>query len=137
MRCDSSITASWRPSSRGDPEPELRLWSRRDDITLTNPLGPPVRGWEAVREAAEHALSQVADGEAFSVESISTYTTTNLAYELHIERCVAKVGGADEAAPVSLRVTTVYRRENHGWEIVHRHIDPTTGERPVESITRL
>jgi hypothetical protein len=29
----------------GDPEPQKRLWSRGDDVTLANPLGPPVRGW--------------------------------------------------------------------------------------------
>jgi len=46
------------------------------------------------------------------------------------------MGGADEAAPVSLRVTTIYRRENDGWRIVHRHADPITGERPVESVAQ-
>jgi hypothetical protein len=57
---------------QGDPEPVLALWSKRDDATLANPFGPPVRGWEAVRDAGMRAASQVADGEAFSVESIST-----------------------------------------------------------------
>ena len=78
-----------------------RLWSRRDDVTLANPLGPPVRGWEAVRETSDRAASQVTDGEAFSVERISTYATTDLAYEVDIERFRAKVGGADVAALVS------------------------------------
>jgi RNase P/RNase MRP subunit p30 len=35
----------------GDPEPHDELWSKRDDVTLANPLGPPVRGWDAVRDA--------------------------------------------------------------------------------------
>ena len=119
---------------RGDPEPVQRLWSKRDDVTLANPLGPPVRGWEAVREVAEHAASQLRDGEAFSFESISTYVTTDLAYELGIERCRVKVGGADEAAPTALRVTNIFRREDDGWRVVHRHADPITGRRPAESI---
>lgn len=55
---------------QGDPEPVLTLWSKRDDATLANPFGPPVRGWEAVHDASGRAASQVADGEAFSVESI-------------------------------------------------------------------
>jgi hypothetical protein len=29
---------------QGDPEPTLRPWSKCDDVTLTNPFGPPVRG---------------------------------------------------------------------------------------------
>ena len=104
--------------------------------TLANPLGPPVRGWEAVRDASVRAATQVADGEAFSVESISTYATTDLAYELEIHRFRAKIGGADELAPISIRVTTIYRREDEGWRVVHRHADPITGERSVESIAQ-
>ena len=93
-------------------------------------------GWEAVREAGTRAAKQIADGEAFTVELVSTYATTDLAYELEIHRFRARMGGADEAAPVSLRVTTIYRRENDGWRIVHRHADPITGERPVESVAQ-
>jgi ketosteroid isomerase-like protein len=122
--------------TQGDPEPVLALWSKRDDATLANPLGPPVRGWEAVRDASVRAATQVADGEAFSVESISTYATTDLAYELEIHRFRAKIGGADELAPISIRVTTIYRREDEGWRVVHRHADPITGERSVESIAQ-
>jgi ketosteroid isomerase-like protein len=121
---------------RGDPEPVKRLWSRRDDVTLANPLGPPARGWDAVSHTADRAASLLADGEAFSVDCISMYATTDLAYELQIERCRVKVGGAEEAAPSALRATNVFRREEDGWRIVHRHADPITEERPVESITQ-
>jgi hypothetical protein len=30
---------------RGNPEPVKNLFSHRDDVTLANPYGPPVRGW--------------------------------------------------------------------------------------------
>ena len=119
---------------RGDPEPVAKLWSKRDDVSLANPLGPPAVGWEAVRATMERAALQLADGEAFSVECIAMHATNDLAYELEIERCRVKVGGADEAAPSALRATNVFRREDDGWRIVHRHADPITGERPPESI---
>ena len=121
---------------QGNPEPMKRLWSRRDDVTLANPLGPPARGWDAVREVMERAAAQLADGTGFSAEIISTFATTDLAYDVAIERCTVKVGGSDEAAPVFLRVTTVFRDEGGGWTIVHRHADPITSERPIESITQ-
>jgi ketosteroid isomerase-like protein len=95
-----------------------------------------VRGWQAVRDASGRAASQVADGEAFSVESVSMCATPDLAYELEVHRFRAKVGGADESAPVSLRVTTIYRREDDGWRVVHRHADPITGGQPVESLAQ-
>ncbi len=38
----------------GDAEPQKDLCSRRDDVTLANPLGPPARGWsEGATAAAE------------------------------------------------------------------------------------
>lgn len=121
---------------RGDPEPVLRLWSRRDDTTLANPLGPPVRGYEAVREASERAVAQVGDGEAFTVERVSSYATSDLAYEVEVHRFKARLGGAEKTAPVSLRVTTIYRHEDVGWTIVHRHADAITEDRPAESIVQ-
>ena len=45
-----------------------------------------------------------------------------------------KVGGASEAVPSSLRVTTIFRREEDGWKILHRHADPITTPRPIESL---
>ena len=78
--------------------------------------------------------SQLRDGESFSLECISAYATTDLAYEVNVERSRVKVGGADEVAQTALRTTTIFRREDDGWRIVHRHADPITSPRPVESI---
>ena len=119
---------------RGDPEPTKKLFSRRDDVTLANPFGPPARGWEQVEKTMERAASQIREGEATSFHRISEYATADLAYILEIERTREKVGGADEMRPVSLRVTTIFRREDNGWKIVHRHADPITSSRPIESV---
>ena len=118
----------------GDPEPKKKMFSRRDDVTLANPFGPPVRGWNQVAEALERAASQLRDGQPIVFERISDYATADLAYIVEIERNRMKVGGADQIAPVSLRVTTIFRREEDGWKIVHRHADPITAPRPPESL---
>lgn len=47
----------------GDPEPQKKLFSRRDDVTLANPLGPPAIGWVEVEKTLERAASQIRDGE--------------------------------------------------------------------------
>ena len=119
---------------RGDPEPVKRLMSRRDDVTLANPLGPPARGWNQVEEATDRAAAQARDGEVRGFERISEVATADLAYIVEIERTRLKVGGADEIASVSLRVTTIFRREDGEWRLVHRHADPLTAPRPLESI---
>ena len=35
---------------KGDPKPVQELFSHREDVSLANPFGPPVRGWEQVAE---------------------------------------------------------------------------------------
>jgi ketosteroid isomerase-like protein len=119
---------------KGDWEPQKTLWSRRDDVTLANPFGPPARGWDRVCQVADRAASLLREGEGLTFESISSYETTDLAYDVGIQRCRAKLGDADEMVTVALRVTTIFRREEDGWRIVHRHADTVTGERPPGSV---
>jgi ketosteroid isomerase-like protein len=38
--------------------------------------------------------------------------------------------------PVSVRVTSVFRREDGEWKLLHRHADPITAPRPPESVIR-
>lgn len=118
----------------GDPEPQKRLWSRRPDVTLANPLGPPARGWEQVELAADRAAAQIREGEPIRFERISGDASEDFAYILEFERTRAKLGGGDQAVPISLRVTTIFRREDGAWRIVHRHADPITSPRPVEAV---
>ena len=115
-------------------EPQKRLWSRGDDVTLANPLGPPVRGWGQVEEHLEQAASTAREGEPLRYESISEYSTGDLGYNLELEWTRAKFGGAEEMTPVSLRATTIFRREEGEWKIVHRHADPITTTQPAESV---
>ncbi len=120
--------------TNGDPEVYKTLYSRRDDVTLANPFGPPVRGWSQVSSTLDRAAgnfrSNFQDGESAGVENISTAVTAELAYILEIERYRARVGGAAELSPIAARVTTVFRDEDGDWKVVPRHADPITTERP-------
>jgi ketosteroid isomerase-like protein len=81
----------------------------------------------------ERAVAQMREGEPVAFERISEYATADLAYIVEIERGRLKVGGRDALVPAALRVTTIFRREADGWRIVHRHADPITTPRPIES----
>jgi ketosteroid isomerase-like protein len=119
---------------KGDTDPVKLLFSRRDDVTLANPFGPPRRGWAEVEETMERAAANYRDGGVVGFEQVSKYATPELAYIVEVEHYQAKVGGSDEITPVSLRCTTILRREDDGWKIVHRHADPITAARPAESV---
>jgi ketosteroid isomerase-like protein len=120
--------------TNGNPEVYKSLYSRRDDVTLANPFGPPARGWSEVSETLDRAAAHYQDGEALGFENVSTVIVGDLAYVVEIERYRARVGGAPDPAPVALRVTTVFRREDGAWRVTHRHGDPITSARPVESV---
>jgi len=65
---------------KGDPEPVKALFSHREDVSLANPFGPPVRGWRQVAETMERAAAHYRDGGATGFERIAEYATPHLAY---------------------------------------------------------
>jgi ketosteroid isomerase-like protein len=119
---------------KGNPKPVQKLFSHREDASLANPYNPPVRGWERIAEVTEHAASLRRDGEATGFEIVSKYVTPELAYIVQIERLKAKVGGREDITPYSLRSTMIFRPEDGGWKVVHRHADPITTAQPAESV---
>ena len=119
---------------KGNPEPVKELFSHREDVTLANPLGPPAHGWEQVGATIEHAASQFRDGRLVSVEIVEKHATPEFAYTVWLEHAEGKAGGREDIAPVTLRVTMIYRPEEGTWKVVHRHADPITSARPAESV---
>jgi ketosteroid isomerase-like protein len=119
---------------KGDPEPLKSMFSRRDDVSLGNPFGPFVRGWEQAAETMDRAAANYTDGVATGFETVAMYATPDLAYTVEVERFEAKVGGSETMTALALRATTVLRPEEGVWKVVHRHADPITSVRPPESI---
>ena len=53
-----------------------------------------------------------------------------------VEHTTASVGGAPPE-PYSLRVTTIFRREDGDWKVVHRHADPVPESGAREQLSRM
>lgn len=123
--------AAQRELVKGNPRPVIETFSQREDVVLCNPLRPVARGSSEVAETVEQAASHVADGE-YEPETITTFATSELGYSVEIERVSATVNGNE--ASFSLRVTTIFRLEDDGWRVAHRHADPITTPRPFESV---
>src|SRR5215212_4009750 len=119
---------------KGDPEPLKIMYSHQEDVSLANPFGPPVRGWEQAAATMERAASNYRDGEITGFENVAKYVTPELAYIVEVERYQAKVGGREEITPIALRVTSIFRPEEGTWKIVHRHADPITSPQAAESV---
>jgi ketosteroid isomerase-like protein len=136
-RLDDAIEASHQALKaiiRGDVEPFMALYSDADDITIGNPFGPFATGRDATRAAGIRAASNYTDGEIVAFDRIATHTTDTLACVVEVERFSVRLAKEAELASVALRVTSLYRRETHGWRLVHRHADAITSVRPAQSV---
>ena len=118
---------------KGDPRPVTELFSRRDDVTLANPLGPPRLGPADVDEAIAAGAAMLTDGSVRGFEEVSRYSTRDLGYIVQLERTQARLPGSEDISPIALRVTMIFRREGATWKISHRHADPITTARPVST----
>ena len=65
---------------KGNPEPQKKLFSHREDVTLANPLFPVGRGWEPVAQRLERAAANFRDGHLTGFEIVARYVTPELAY---------------------------------------------------------
>src|SRR5271165_6293683 len=100
---------------KGDPQGYKALYSDREDVTLGNPFGPFARGRTKVEETLGRAASHYRDGEITGVELVAKYVSHDLACIVEVERARAKVGGGEEPAPIAVRVTSLFRREDGAW----------------------
>jgi ketosteroid isomerase-like protein len=105
----------------GDAEPRLALWSHHDPVTL---FGAEMTrsGWEQLEPAFQQLAESFSGSESFQYEVIAAGVSGDLGYVAGIERSVAARRGA-EPVQYALRVTTIFRREDGAWKVVHRHGD--------------
>jgi ketosteroid isomerase-like protein len=80
---------------QGDPTAVTALFSRGDDVTLANPLGPPRRGPVDVEMAIAGGAAQLRDGAVRGFEEISRYSTPDLGYIVQVERTKARLAGSE------------------------------------------
>jgi ketosteroid isomerase-like protein len=105
----------------GDASQRIAMCSQTEPVTLFG-AARSANGWAEIRPIFDALASQFSDCASFEFELLAAGVGGDLAYLVGIERTTASVAGAP-AAPYSLRVTTVLRREDGEWKIVHRHGD--------------
>ena len=111
--------------AKGNPEPVNALLSRGGDVSLAGGFGGFTHGFKQVAENIQFAAAQFKEGK-ISFESLAKVVTQDLGYIVEIERYRSKLGGSDDVTLDVLRVTSIFRREDGIWRLVHRHGDPTS-----------
>ncbi len=75
-----------------------------------------------MRQVFDWLDSQFSNG-TYEYEVLAAGASGDLGYIVGIEHSSVSIGGAEPEA-YELRVTTICRRENGEWKVVHRHADP-------------
>ena len=109
----------------GDAAPRKALWSQHEPVTLFGAVATRI-GPDAAAAAFDALASRFSNCAFWDYEILSAGTSGDLAYLVGIEHTTASVGGA-APLPYELRVTTIFRREDGDWKIIHRHGDPLPG----------
>jgi NAD(P)H-dependent FMN reductase/ketosteroid isomerase-like protein len=104
---------------RGDVGPLLQIAARVEPATFFSPKGDASQGAAALRERyAQDAKTFGHDGTT-ELEVLQSGSSGNLAFWSGLQH--AQIGA--DKSKMTLRVTEVYRFEDGGYKLVHRHAD--------------
>lgn len=109
------------------------LCSRAADATIFGGWGGFEQGWTRLDAKYTWAAARFVTGE-LQIEYLVTNVSGNLAYSVALERSNARLIDQTAAAPMVLRVTQLYRYEEDGWKLLHRHADPLMNITPPAAV---
>jgi ketosteroid isomerase-like protein len=113
----------------GDPGPRLAMWSTHEPVTILGAM-KDVIGSEEARQTFHWLATRFSNLTDYRFELVAAGASGDLAYTVGYEHASFSMDGGP-VAPLTLRVTHIYRREDGGWKIAHRHADaPPTGKDP-------
>ena len=119
----------------GDAAPRKAIWSRTPPVTL---LGAALSasGWNEIEPVFDRLQSRFSNATSCEHEVIAAGASGDLAYLVAFEHTTASVNGSPPL-PYTLRATTVFRREDGDWKVVHRHADAVPSENAAELVQRM
>ena len=108
----------------GDPKPLDAIAVHHDPATIFPPPGMIVEGFEAVNTGNETGAAVFALGSVNQFDVLHSGSGADLAYWTGIQRSVVHMADGSDPVPMDLRVTELFRMEDGGWKLFHRHADP-------------
>jgi len=113
--------------ANGDVGPIKALYSHADDATSMYGWGGYEKGWDDVSQRWDWAAKQFGGGTV-SHRNITTVVGSELACTTEIETFHVTLPGMDRPTQWTNRVTHVFRYEESGWRLLHRHANRLEGQ---------
>ena len=120
----------------GDMRRYFALMNHAPDFTLMPPQGGDTIRQSSFSDEEVDEMQRFFKRGAATLEVVETYASGNLAVLVAVERQTGAVGDFPKQ-DLSLRVTLVFRREESGWRLVHRHADALVHEIPFTHLLAL
>ena len=117
----------------GDPGLRLAMWSTQEPVTVFGAEKTVIGSDE--RQVFRWLATRFSDLTDYRFELVAGGASGDLAYTVGYEHITVSMDGGP-VAPLTLRVTHLYRREDGEWKTVHRHADaPTSPLRSADAST--
>lgn len=126
------LEAIERDLHNGNAAPRSTIWSHRGPVTLFGAAATKSE-WTDIEGVFHRLANAFSDCTSFHYDVTAAGVSGDLAYVVGIERTTCSIGGVP--GDHQLRVTTIFRREDGEWKIVHRHGDPPPSARALDELT--
>jgi len=106
----------------GDAGARKAMWSHKDPVTVFG-AATSVTTWTEIEPLFEGLAANFSNYSDYHNDILAAEASGDMAYIVALEHTTASMAGA-APQPFVLRVTTIFRREDGEWKVVHRHADP-------------
>jgi ketosteroid isomerase-like protein len=107
----------------GDAEALHPLLTDEEAVTFFPPSGQTVQGPAEVEKSYDDGAKQFRPGSTGAFEILQQVQSGDLAFWTGVQHATMHMAGKDEPVPMKLRTTEVFRFEDGGWKLIHRHAD--------------
>jgi NAD(P)H-dependent FMN reductase len=107
----------------GDAAPLDAIVPRSRDASFFPPSGGSVQGAQAVLTRYDSDAKSFAPGGSSSFDVVQTGADGDIGYWTGFQNADARMSNAEKRVHMRLRVTELFRFQEGGWKLIHRHAD--------------
>lgn len=107
----------------GNYGPLSWIVSSKPPASFFSPQGDVVEGAERMAARYEKDAGLFGEGSTSELEVLHAGSDGDLGYWVGYQAAEVHMKGKPEAIPMKIRITELFRREDGGWKMIHRHAD--------------